>query len=147
MSSLRPSGRSMIIRQPVTAHIGPSDTTIQRPLLNIPTIVLPGQSFEISCVADPATTGWSAELRHGTTVVPLTVTGASYDASTLWWTMDAELPGSLLHELYDLEQDPHEVRTLAYNARHATLLKEMKDKLKDFQKRTKDPWIVKWQYE
>ncbi len=50
-------------------------------------------------------------------------------------------------ELYDLEQDPHEVRNLAYNARHATLLKEMKDKLKDFQKRTKDPWIVKWQYE
>jgi len=82
--------------------IGDVLTTIQRPLLNIPVIVTPGQSFEISCVADPATTGWSAELHHGTSVVPLTVTGASYDASTLWWTMAAELPGSMLHELYDL---------------------------------------------
>ncbi|MFH1842713.1 MAG: metallophosphoesterase, partial [bacterium] len=82
--------------------IGDVLTTIQRPLLNIPAIVTPGQTFEISCDADPAATGWSAELRHGPTVVPLAITGASYDASTLWWTMNAELPGSLLHELYDL---------------------------------------------
>ena len=27
------------------------------------------------------------------------------------------------------------------------MLGELKEKLKAFQKRTKDPWIVKWQYE
>ncbi len=32
--------RSMLIRQPITAHIGPSDTTIQRPLNNLTRAVL-----------------------------------------------------------------------------------------------------------
>lgn len=32
--------KSMIIRQPITAHIGPSDTTIQRPLNNLTRAVL-----------------------------------------------------------------------------------------------------------
>jgi N-sulfoglucosamine sulfohydrolase len=50
-------------------------------------------------------------------------------------------------ELYDLEGDPHEVRNLAGDAKHAALLEQMKRKLKAFQERTKDPWIVKWRYE
>ncbi|MHC4331576.1 MAG: sulfatase family protein [Planctomycetota bacterium] len=50
-------------------------------------------------------------------------------------------------ELYDLENDPHEVKNLAGNPRHEKVLAELKTKLKAFQKRTRDPWIVKWQYE
>jgi N-sulfoglucosamine sulfohydrolase len=50
-------------------------------------------------------------------------------------------------ELYDLESDPHEVVNLADSADHAEVLAELKDKLKAFQKRTKDPWILKWNYE
>lgn len=50
-------------------------------------------------------------------------------------------------ELYDLETDPHEVRNLADNPKYAKVLGELKEQLKEFQKRTKDPWIVKWQYE
>jgi len=50
-------------------------------------------------------------------------------------------------ELYDLQEDPHEVKNLAADPAHATVLKELKDKLRAFQKRTKDPWIVKWKYE
>ena len=50
-------------------------------------------------------------------------------------------------ELYDLENDPHEVENLADNPGHQKVLTELKSKLKAFQKRTKDPWIVKWQYE
>jgi N-sulfoglucosamine sulfohydrolase len=43
--------------------------------------------------------------------------------------------------------DPHEVRNLADSLEYARTLEEYKAKLKAFQKRTKDPWIVKWQYE
>jgi N-sulfoglucosamine sulfohydrolase len=50
-------------------------------------------------------------------------------------------------ELYDLETDPHEVKNLADNPKYAKVLGELKEQLKAFQKRTKDPWIVKWQYE
>lgn len=50
-------------------------------------------------------------------------------------------------ELYDLETDPHEVVNLADSSKHAEVLAELKGKLKAFQKRTKDPWILKWEYE
>ena len=50
-------------------------------------------------------------------------------------------------ELYDLQKDPHEVVNLANDPKHAKILKELQDKLKAFQKRTKDPWILKWNYE
>jgi len=50
-------------------------------------------------------------------------------------------------ELYDLEADPHEVKNLADDPQHRDTLDRMKVKLKAFQKRTKDPWILKWEYE
>jgi len=50
-------------------------------------------------------------------------------------------------ELYDLENDPHEVNNLADDPQYAKVLEELRAKLKAFQKRTKDPWIVKWDYE
>ena len=50
-------------------------------------------------------------------------------------------------ELYDLEKDPHEINNLATDARFQGQLKSMQAKLKQFQQRTKDPWVRKWQYE
>jgi len=50
-------------------------------------------------------------------------------------------------ELYDLEADPHEVRNLAGDPAHRETLDRLKGKLRDFQKRTADPWISKWTYE
>ena len=50
-------------------------------------------------------------------------------------------------ELYDLKNDPPEINNLADDPNHADILAEYKGKLKAFQKRTKDPWIVKWEYE
>jgi N-sulfoglucosamine sulfohydrolase len=50
-------------------------------------------------------------------------------------------------ELYDLKNDPHEGKNLAGDPQHAELLKQMKAKLKQFQKQTADPWIMKWSYE
>ena len=50
-------------------------------------------------------------------------------------------------ELYDLENDPDEINNLASDPAHAELLAALKDKLKAFQEQTKDPWILKWEYE
>ena len=69
-------------------------------------------------------------------------TGALYGKRTV---------GNYIHrpkfELYDLKKDPHEVYNLAEQSEHAELLKTMQEKLRSFQKRTKDPWIMKWKYE
>jgi len=50
-------------------------------------------------------------------------------------------------ELYDLEEDIDEVKNLSGDSRYAGVLEELKGKLKAFQKRTGDPWILKWEYE
>ncbi len=50
-------------------------------------------------------------------------------------------------ELYDLESDPDEVKNLAGDEKHAKRLKELQAKLRAFQKRTEDPWALKWRYE
>jgi N-sulfoglucosamine sulfohydrolase len=50
-------------------------------------------------------------------------------------------------ELYDLKEDPHEINNLAGKPEYKGKLAELKKKLKDFQKRTDDPWILKWDYE
>jgi len=50
-------------------------------------------------------------------------------------------------ELYDLEADPDEVNNLATDPKHQAKLKELQDKVKAWQKRTKDPWHLKWTYE
>lgn len=50
-------------------------------------------------------------------------------------------------ELYDLVADPHEVQNLSDDPKHAELLQQMQTKIRDFQKRSKDAWISKWEYE
>ncbi len=50
-------------------------------------------------------------------------------------------------ELYDLEADPHEVNNLAEDPAHAETLERLKNKLRAFQERTGDPWLLKWQRE
>jgi hypothetical protein len=81
---------------------GDTLTVIQRPLLNIPTIVKPGDTFTIECEAAPGTFGWTAELLRGETRVPLEVLNSAYDAATLWWSIAARVPEVPIYELYDL---------------------------------------------
>jgi N-sulfoglucosamine sulfohydrolase len=50
-------------------------------------------------------------------------------------------------ELYDLQKDPDEIHNLAQDAAQRDRLAELKQKLRQFQKRTNDPWILKWQHE
>ena len=50
-------------------------------------------------------------------------------------------------ELFDLTNDPDETKNLALLPEHAELLQTMQQELKAFQAKTKDPWIMKWDYE
>ena len=50
-------------------------------------------------------------------------------------------------ELYDLERDPLESTNLAADPKHAPVLAALKAKIKAFQERTGDPWVIKWRYE
>ncbi|MFC2089486.1 sulfatase [Bacteroidota bacterium] len=50
-------------------------------------------------------------------------------------------------ELFDMQNDPDEIRNLAYDPDFADVLGSMKDKLRIFQERTSDPWRVKWEHE
>jgi N-sulfoglucosamine sulfohydrolase len=50
-------------------------------------------------------------------------------------------------ELYDLDDDPDETRNLADDPRHAAVLADLQQKLRDFQRRTGDPWELKWERE
>ena len=53
----------------------------------------------------------------------------------------------IVFELYNLEDDPHEINNLANDPKHQELLKQLQTKLKAWQKKTRDPWILKWKYE
>jgi len=85
-----------------TWAIGDTLTVIQRPLQNIPAIVLPGATLTISCEAPPAATGWAASLERGSFSIPLTLQSATYSASTRWWTLVAQVPSVPVLDLYDL---------------------------------------------
>ena len=45
------------------------------------------------------------------------------------------------YELYDIVNDPHEMKNLANNARYASTLKELQNKLHSWRDATDDPWI------
>ena len=82
---------------------GDTLSIIQRPILNVPAIVEPGELLAIECEADPATAEWTATLTHGAKTIPLTLESTLYDPATLWWTLQARLPAIVeIDELYDL---------------------------------------------
>ena len=50
-------------------------------------------------------------------------------------------------ELFDLASDPQESNNLAADPDFAVLLQSLKDKIRDFQIRTRDPWQIIWSNE
>ena len=46
-----------------------------------------------------------------------------------------------------MRKDPYEAKNLAGNPKHYELLQSYKKKLKAMQKRSGDPWMIKWSYE
>ncbi|MGB5419441.1 sulfatase family protein, partial [Algibacter sp.] len=50
-------------------------------------------------------------------------------------------------ELYDLSKDPNETINLATIKGFEIVLESMKSKMKDFQTKTKDPWMIMWSHD
>lgn len=50
-------------------------------------------------------------------------------------------------ELFDLENDPVEANNLAGDPAYNQILAGLKEDLRNFQERTNDPWVVKWEHE
>lgn len=51
------------------------------------------------------------------------------------------------YELYDLQKDPDEVVNVATNPAYEEIFATLSQQLKDYQKRTRDPWFSKYTYE
>jgi N-sulfoglucosamine sulfohydrolase len=51
------------------------------------------------------------------------------------------------YELYDLVDDPDEIKNRADDPQYAEFLKDLQARLKTFQEQTFDPWVVKYKYE
>ncbi len=82
--------------------IGDTLTVIQRPLLNIPAIVRPGDTLEIECEADPGTSGWAAAILHDGNAYALSVVNSVYNTATAWWEVNATIPQIDVYDIYDL---------------------------------------------
>jgi hypothetical protein len=82
--------------------IGDTLTVIQRPLLNVPSIVREGDTLTIECEASPGTSGWGAELQRDDIQLSMTLLSSTYDPSTLWWELEALVPTVPVYDLYDL---------------------------------------------
>jgi len=84
-------------------EIGDTLTVIQRPILNIPEIVIPGEAFEITCMAPENTTEWEAEIIYGNIITPLEITDAIYNNNLQRWFLNAIVSQINIYELYDLK--------------------------------------------
>lgn len=82
---------------------GDTLTVIQRPILNIPAIVLPGDTLMIECEADMYTTHRAAELLYGSSQITMDIYSEVYNPATLWWNIAAGVPNVPIFELYDLK--------------------------------------------
>jgi N-sulfoglucosamine sulfohydrolase len=50
-------------------------------------------------------------------------------------------------ELYNLKEDPDEINNLATKKEYADILEEMKNYIKKWQLKTKDPWYIMWNHD
>jgi len=85
-----------------TIQIGDTLTVIQRPIMNIPQITIPNEEFIIECLADEATTNWSAELVHSNKTVSLSIINSVYDSDLERWKLIVSAPTPDIYELYNL---------------------------------------------
>jgi len=88
--------------QTESTPIGDTLTVIQRPIINIPEIVIPGEEFTIQCVADEVTTDWFAELHYSNLILLLPLSESFYNSELDRWFLAATAPEPDIYELYDL---------------------------------------------
>ena len=83
--------------------LGDTLTVVMRPILPVPEIVIPGDSFVIEAMASPSTTGWAAQLVRGAATHPLTVDSATYESAYERWFLSVTVPTDVPAETYGLE--------------------------------------------
>jgi len=84
---------------------GDTLTTVMRPILSVPAIATPGESFTIEAIAPQSTTDWTAELRHGGLTYDLSVWNVNYDHPHERWFMSASVPPDAPEAVFDLVVD------------------------------------------
>jgi len=122
---LEPRYRSDII-EGATSPIGDTLTIIQRPLLNIPAIVEPGDTLNIVCSLSESPLSWSAKLINGDHEIELAAQGSEHDDNNDLWNLKAIIPDIQISRLYDLKLDiSGEMTDISKNA--VQLIPQFKD--------------------
>lgn len=85
-----------------TEPIGDTLTVVMRPLINIPSIHVPGERLEVTCLASPETGNWEAHLEHGDYTLELNLHSSTYDHELNRWHLEFDLPYPEFYELFDL---------------------------------------------
>lgn len=80
-------------------------TTVQRPILAIPTITHPNETFEIWASAPEETTGWDIYLKYEDYQLPLEIQSTYYDATREWHIITVQTPTPQFYELFNLYVD------------------------------------------
>jgi len=80
-------------------------TTVQRPILSIPTITHPNETFEIWASAPVATTGWEVSIKYKDYEQDLDIVSTYYDSVRDWHIITVETPFPDFYELFDLVVD------------------------------------------
>jgi hypothetical protein len=94
--------QGMVTVGAATGEVVDTLSVIQRPLINIPAIVIPGEALTIECVAPQNTTDWAAHLSRGNMNADLTITGVLYADNPPRWVITTNVPNVPVFDLYDL---------------------------------------------
>jgi len=82
--------------------LGDTLTVVMRPILPVPSIVVPGDGFVIEAMAPQSTTGWTAQLVRGAAAHLLTVDSATYESAFERWFLSVTVPTDVPAETYGL---------------------------------------------
>ncbi|PKN72944.1 MAG: hypothetical protein CVU50_05300 [Candidatus Cloacimonetes bacterium HGW-Cloacimonetes-3] len=83
-------------------------TVIQRPIMNIPAIQIPGENMGITCLAPQSTTGFNAWILHGNKRISMPLVSATWQTTPNRWELLVTVPQVNVFELYDLEVNASE---------------------------------------
>jgi predicted MPP superfamily phosphohydrolase len=89
----------------VSTEQGDILTTVQRPIMSIPTITHPNETFEIWASAPQSTSGWEVSLQYEDYILALDIVSTQYDSTRNWHIITVQTPQPAFYELFDLVVD------------------------------------------
>jgi predicted MPP superfamily phosphohydrolase len=101
--TLQTLGDGALRVSPPAEAIGDTLTLIMKPLLNLPAIVIQGETFDAWAEAPAGTGGWSAALLRDGLRQELQIDSVAFDADQQWWHLVLRTPAGGWHGLADLE--------------------------------------------